>query len=67
MNQAIDPVASMMDYFTPLNDPRQSVKIIYPLREILFLCLCGTISGANGWVEIETFGNASLGFLKKYW
>ena len=66
MNQAIDPVASMMDYFTPLNDPRQSVKIIYPLREILFLCLCGTISGANGWVEIETFGNASLGFLKKY-
>ena len=66
MNQAVDPVNSMMDYFAPLNDPRQSAKVIHSLQEIVFLCLCGTISGANGWVEIETFGNASVDFLREY-
>lgn len=66
MNQEFDPVASLMDHFSSLNDPRQTAKVIYPLQEIVFLCLCGTIAGANGWVEIETYGNASLGFLREY-
>lgn len=66
MSQVINPVASLMDHFTPLNDPRQTIKVVHPLKEIVFLCLCGTISGANGWVEIEAFGNASLKFLRKY-
>ena len=30
--QAINPVASIMDNFAPLNDPRQTLKVIHPLQ-----------------------------------
>ena len=44
MSQAINPVASMMHHVTPLNDPRQSRKVIHPLNEILFLVRSGKVA-----------------------
>jgi predicted transposase YbfD/YdcC len=45
-------------YFGQLEDPRQSAKVSYPLFDILFLTVCATISGANGWEDIEDFAEA---------
>lgn len=43
---------SLQEAFAPLNDPRQAVKVEYPLIEILLIALCETISGAQGYTEI---------------
>jgi len=39
---------------------------LYPLVEILFVVLCGSICGAESWRDYVAFGNEKLDFLKKY-
>lgn len=46
------------EFFSDLNDPRQSAKIAYPLFDILFLTVCAVIGGCEGWEDIEDFGQA---------
>ena len=43
-------------HFRQLSDPRQSAKVSYPLFDIVFLTICATIAGAEGWEDIENFG-----------
>ncbi|PHJ42244.1 hypothetical protein AK965_07000 [Vibrio sp. PID17_43] len=53
-------------HFGDLKDPRQSAKISYPLFDVLFLAVCAIIAGAEGWEDIEDFGEIHLGrFLQK--
>lgn len=42
----------VLEEFADLEDPRQQAKVLYPLEEILLLCLCAVISGADCWVEV---------------
>jgi hypothetical protein len=44
------PSASILDHFSALSDPRERWQVLYPLREILLLVLCATLSG------MEDFG-----------
>ena len=53
-------------HFSSLEDPRQQAKVLYPLDEILLLCLCGVLSGADSWVEIAAFGRKKLAFLRRF-
>lgn len=46
------PKLSLQEAFAPLQDPRQMVKVEYPLMEILVIALCETIGGAHGFTEI---------------
>lgn len=48
-----------------LEDPRQHAKILYPLDEILVLCLCGVISGCDNLVDIAEYGTEKLRFLRQ--
>ncbi|WP_107852611.1 ISAs1 family transposase [Oceanimonas marisflavi] len=48
------------EYFAALKDPRQTAKIRYPLFDVLFLTVCAVIAGAEGWEDIEDFGEAHL-------
>lgn len=50
--------------FAKLEDPRQSAKITYPLFDVLFLAVCATIAGAEGWEDIYDFGEAHLDWLQ---
>ena len=43
---------SLLDHFSALTDPRQQGKVLYPLPEIMLLILCGTLAGAEDFVEI---------------
>jgi hypothetical protein len=56
---------AFLDYFSVLNDPRQAWKILYPLPEILLLVLCGTLAGAETFVEIERWGKGKLELLRR--
>ncbi|MFV8423387.1 ISAs1 family transposase, partial [Vibrio parahaemolyticus] len=47
-------------YFAVIQDPRQSAKVTYPLFDVLFLTVCATIAGMDGWEDIEEFGEAHL-------
>lgn len=56
---------SLLDHFSALTDPRQSWKVVYPLPEILLTILCGTMAGAEDFVEIERWANQKLDFLRR--
>ena len=56
---------ALLDRFSALEDPRQAWKVVYPLPEILLIVLCGTMAGAEDFVEIERWANRKLGFLRR--
>ena len=57
--------ASFQSLVSTLEDPRQQVKILYPLDEILLLCLCGVVSGCESFVDIVEYGAEKLKFLRR--
>lgn len=57
-------IDAFSEHFSKLNDPRQSAKISYPLFDVLFLTICATIAGAEGWEDIEDFGEVHLDWLQ---
>ena len=62
-----DPVQPLfLTQFAALRDPRQAAKVLYPLPEVLLLLLCGTIAGADGFVELALWGGEHLAFLRRF-
>ena len=56
---------SFEKHFSNISDPREEHKVLYPLKEVLLITVCAVIGGADGWVDIETFGKAKEEFFKK--
>lgn len=56
-DSAIAESASFLEYFDALPDPRQQSKVIYPLDEVLLLCLLASLAGAETFVDIALFGS----------
>ena len=57
--------ASLIEHFAALEDPRQSWKVLFPLSEVLLLVLCGTLAGAEDFVEIRRWGQMHQEFLRR--
>ncbi len=57
---------SLIEHFSALEDPRQSWKVLYPLPEVLLLVLCGTLAGAEDFVEVRRWGGVHLDFLRRF-
>ena len=55
-----------LDHFAALRDPRQGWKVIFPLSEVLLVVLCGTIAGAEDFVEIRRWGLLHIAFLRRF-
>ena len=55
-------------YFSSMKDPRRTNKghHLYPLEEILFLCISAVISGMDDWTSINMFGQLKLPWLRQY-
>ena len=47
-------------------DPRQAGKVIYPLGEVLLLCLLAVLAGAESFVDIALFGEKKLNLLRRF-
>jgi predicted transposase YbfD/YdcC len=62
----LQPKRSLIDHFSALKDPRQAGKVLYPFEEAMLLVLCATLAGAEGFVEIEEWGNRKLAFLRQF-
>jgi predicted transposase YbfD/YdcC len=52
--------------FEGVNDPRLMRKQLYPMNEILFLCINAVLCGYEDWGEIADFGKAKLSWFRKY-
>jgi predicted transposase YbfD/YdcC len=63
---ALSEATVFLDYFKDLPDPRQRGKIIYPLAEVLLLCLLAVLGGAETFVDIARFGEKKLGLLRRF-
>ena len=59
------PGTSLLEHFSALQDPRQAGKVGYRLPEVLLVVLCGTMAGAENFVEIERWANKKLAFLRR--
>lgn len=49
-----------------VSDPRSDKNKLYPLEEILLLCICAVLSGAEGWEGIAEFGRDRLVWLRRF-
>ena len=63
---AIEETVVFLDYFKELPDPRQAGKVIYPLAEVLLLCLLAVLAGAESFVDIARFGEKKIKFLRRF-
>jgi predicted transposase YbfD/YdcC len=61
-----DETVVFLRHFNDLPDPRQQGKVMYPLDEILLLCLFAVLAGAECFTEIALFGVKKLGFLRRF-
>ena len=59
------PGPSLIDHFAALEDPRQSWKVLFPLPEVLLVVLCGTLAGAEDFVEIRRWSQVHQEFLRR--
>jgi predicted transposase YbfD/YdcC len=55
-----------MDCFSDLPDPRQQGKVVYPLGEVLLLCLLAVLAGAETFADIARFGEKKLSLLRRF-
>ena len=63
---AISEAVVFLDYFRDLPDPRQAGKVVYPLAEMLLLCLLAVLGGAETFVDIARFGEKKISLLRRF-
>jgi predicted transposase YbfD/YdcC len=63
---AIGETVAFLSYFKDLPDPRQRGKVIYPLEEVLLLCLLAVLGGAETFTDIARFGEKKIALLRRF-
>lgn len=58
--------APISEYFEALDDPRIDRSKRHKLLDIVTIAICGTICGADNWVDIELFGNCKEEWFKSF-
>jgi hypothetical protein len=64
---AISPksrLRSLLEHFSVIDDPREPCKVMYLLREVILLVVCGTIADCDDFDEIAAWGGGHLDFLR---
>ncbi|MCI0598045.1 MAG: ISAs1 family transposase [Beijerinckiaceae bacterium] len=63
---ALAETTVFLSYFKDMPDHRQRGKVIYPLDEILLLCLLAVLAGAEAFTDIARFGEKKLDLLRRF-
>lgn len=66
MDGAVSEGVVFLEYFRDLADPRQAGKVVYPLDEVLLLCLLAVLAGAETFTDIARFGTKKLDLLRRF-
>ncbi len=59
-------VSPLLQHFASLEDPRVQRTQLHSLENILTIAICAVICGAEGWVEIEEFGESKQDFFTQF-
>jgi hypothetical protein len=54
-----------LEHCSAIEDNRQPCKVMYPLREVLLLVVCGTMAACDDYDDIVLWGNRHLDFLRR--
>jgi predicted transposase YbfD/YdcC len=60
------PKTTISEYFSEIKDPRVERTKRHKLIDIITIAICGTISGADSYVELEEYGLAKYKWLKTF-
>jgi predicted transposase YbfD/YdcC len=61
-----EAIEGLIERFRDLPDPRVEGRTDHDLLDILVLALCAVMSGAEGWDDIEDWGQAREDWLRRY-
>jgi predicted transposase YbfD/YdcC len=64
--EAIAEAVVFLSYFKEMPDHRQCAKVMYPLDEVLLLCLLAVLAGAETITDIARFGDKKLHVLRRF-
>ena len=57
---------SLFEHIRIISDPRTEKNKRHPLETIIFIAICGVICGAEGWVDLQRFGELKKEWVSKY-
>ncbi|MCI0555286.1 MAG: ISAs1 family transposase, partial [Anaerolineae bacterium] len=60
------PLEGIEEHFSKVTDPRIDRTKDHKLIDIIAIAICAVICGAEGWTDIENFGNSKLPWLKAF-
>ena len=60
------PLEGIEEHFSKVSDPRKDRTKDHKLIDIIVIAICAVICGAEGWTDIENFGNSKLPWLKTF-
>ena len=60
------PLEAIEEHFSKVNDPRVDRTKEHKLIDMIVIAICAVICGAEGWTDIENFGNSKLPWLKGF-
>ncbi len=63
---ALSEAVVFLRHFEDLPDPRQRAKVVYPLDEVLLLCLLAVLAGAEAMTDIARFGERKRELLRRF-
>lgn len=58
--------ATIQAHFGNLEDPRRTYLNDHPLINIITIALCAVIAGAEGWTDVESFGQQKQAWLARF-
>ena len=60
------PLEAIEEHFSKVTDPRKERTKDHKLIDIIVIAICAVICGAEGWVDIELYGNSKLHWLSTF-
>src|SRR5204862_3359815 len=60
-------VALLLKHFSVLKDDREPWRVVFPLKEVLFLVVCGTIACCYDFYDIVALVGQYIDFLRRFW
>ena len=66
IDEALYGSVVFLNYFSDLPDPRQLIKVVYPLDEVLLLSLLAVLAGAETFTDLARFGENKLDLLRRF-
>lgn len=58
------PLDAIEEHFSKIPDPRKDRTKDHKLIDIIVIAICAVICGAEGWTDIENFGNSKMPWLQ---